>query len=430
MMRPKIVAALPMLLLLLVSAIPAPAREWTDSSGVFKVEAELVKVEGRTVYLRRTDGTVVRVPLAKLSTADRAFAARAKDTAGAQTGAAVLEDKLAEPVNFEFVDTPLADVLAYFRNLTDLHFHTDRRALAKAGIDPRQPVTARGRRMRFDHALGATLEPLELQWYVHRSGAIVVTAEAAAPVMTPRVYRLLQREPLDDIIEQITELIAPRTWEDVGGPGSVAPASASLLVIRQSHSVHRRIAERFAKRLAWVRVPAAAAGGDALEAALAAQTNAEFVDTPLEEIVNYLADLRRINVALDRTALDGAGVDARSPITFSAAGFPLADILDLMLLDLELAWIVDKGRVLITTPEEAETRMQVATHAIGGIRGASADAVADALRRTIAPATWSRVGGSGRIQESGRGKLAVRQSYPVQRQIRLLLAELEAASQR
>jgi hypothetical protein len=53
---------------------PGTLRTWSDSSGKFKVEAELVKIEDGQVVLRKRDGSVVRVPLDKLSREDRLFA--------------------------------------------------------------------------------------------------------------------------------------------------------------------------------------------------------------------------------------------------------------------------------------------------------------------------------------------------------------------
>ena len=61
---------------------PAVAREWTDDSGRFKVEADLVRVEGDAVVLRKADGNTVTVSLAKLGAADRRFPAIAAGEAG------------------------------------------------------------------------------------------------------------------------------------------------------------------------------------------------------------------------------------------------------------------------------------------------------------------------------------------------------------
>ena len=49
------------------------SRRWTDGTGRFSVEASLVDVKEGAVRLRKTDGTIIQVPLAKLSLADSKF---------------------------------------------------------------------------------------------------------------------------------------------------------------------------------------------------------------------------------------------------------------------------------------------------------------------------------------------------------------------
>ena len=48
-------------------------RKWTDVTGSFSVEAELVAVKAGYALLKRADGSEVSVPILKLSAADRAF---------------------------------------------------------------------------------------------------------------------------------------------------------------------------------------------------------------------------------------------------------------------------------------------------------------------------------------------------------------------
>ncbi len=61
------------LLLASASVCEAQARRWTDNSGKFSVEAELVEVKGDMVVLKKPDGSVVPVPIARLSEADRRY---------------------------------------------------------------------------------------------------------------------------------------------------------------------------------------------------------------------------------------------------------------------------------------------------------------------------------------------------------------------
>ncbi len=74
--------------LLLIAAFPALARKWTDSTGRYSVEAELVEVKGDNVVLRKADGQTLEVPLVKLSAVDREHVRQAEADHGAIDNAA------------------------------------------------------------------------------------------------------------------------------------------------------------------------------------------------------------------------------------------------------------------------------------------------------------------------------------------------------
>jgi len=57
----------------IAAAVVAEERTWTDKTGKFKVAGELVKVEDGNAFLRRADGKEIKVPLDRLSDADREF---------------------------------------------------------------------------------------------------------------------------------------------------------------------------------------------------------------------------------------------------------------------------------------------------------------------------------------------------------------------
>lgn len=59
--------------LALLLAMPAVAREWSDASGKFKIEAELADINAATVRLKRPGGEIASVPLARLSPADQDY---------------------------------------------------------------------------------------------------------------------------------------------------------------------------------------------------------------------------------------------------------------------------------------------------------------------------------------------------------------------
>jgi hypothetical protein len=55
------------------AALAQQSRTWTDNTGKFKLEAAFVEVKDGAVRLRRPDGRIVKLPLAKLSAADRRY---------------------------------------------------------------------------------------------------------------------------------------------------------------------------------------------------------------------------------------------------------------------------------------------------------------------------------------------------------------------
>lgn len=79
---------------------PVAAKEWTDSTGTYRTEAEFVEVRGQTVLLKKTDGVTISVPLDRLSQTDRDFIKQlATGAAGAGT--------LATEISFEREIRPL-----------------------------------------------------------------------------------------------------------------------------------------------------------------------------------------------------------------------------------------------------------------------------------------------------------------------------------
>ena len=66
---------------LLLAASPAWARKWTDNAGKFSVEAELVEIKDDSVVLKKSTGSLITVPIARLSAADRGYLRSLKQSA-------------------------------------------------------------------------------------------------------------------------------------------------------------------------------------------------------------------------------------------------------------------------------------------------------------------------------------------------------------
>lgn len=69
----RLLAACVSLLFLIVDATQAIGRVWTDSTGRYTLDAELVAFSDSTVVLKRADHELVAVPIERLSAQDRQF---------------------------------------------------------------------------------------------------------------------------------------------------------------------------------------------------------------------------------------------------------------------------------------------------------------------------------------------------------------------
>lgn len=83
----------------------------------------------------------------------------------------------------------------------------------------------------------------------------------------------------------------------------------------------------------------------------------DFEDTALEEIVDYLREEYQIEIQIDERGLDDLGLDSSEPVTVNLRNISLRSALRLMLKPLELTYVIDDEVLLITSEDEALTRL-------------------------------------------------------------------------
>ena len=92
-----------------------------------------------------------------------------------------------------------------------------------------------------------------------------------------------------------------------------------------------------------------------IRAALNEKANFDFVETPLKDVVMYFAEQHNIPIVLNAKTLEEASISPDTPVTKSVRGITLRSALNLVLRDLELAYVVENGVLTITTKEEAQS---------------------------------------------------------------------------
>jgi hypothetical protein len=165
----------------------------------------------------------------------------------------------------------------------------------------------------------------------------------------------------------------------------------------------------------------------------------EFVETPLNQITQVLAEDYKIPIQFDSSALDAVASSPEVEVTFNIANVSLRSALDLMLLNAgteDLTYIIDNEVLLITTHEEAEKRLETRVYRVDDLvvddqsdaswgYDADFDQLIDVIVATVDHESWMENGtGEGEIQPFAPGMLVVTQTRLTHSRVAALLESL------
>jgi hypothetical protein len=130
----------------------------------------------------------------------------------------------------------------------------------------------------------------------------------------------------------------------------------------------------------------------------------EFIETPLEQVVDFLKDQHDIPIGLDVSQLEGLGIGSDTPITLNLRGISLRSGMRSMLRPLKLDIAVINDVLMITTPEVAARVARVRVYAVTELIGddSSSLEIAQVVERVVA-----RHGGPVTFQGDGGGIFSV-----------------------
>jgi type II secretory pathway component GspD/PulD (secretin) len=175
-----------------------------------------------------------------------------------------------------------------------------------------------------------------------------------------------------------------------------------------------------------------------------------FNNTPLSEAIRDLRALTDdINIVFDEESLKEEGIRKDQPVSLSASGMTFRLVLNILLSNAKLAWVIENGAITITTEAYARSKRATVTYSVADLvipaendpsavralvgyavpKSESGQPLYELLIRlitqTIAPDSWSGEGGKGTIQYYPLGlALVVNQTRDVQEEIADLLQAL------
>lgn len=166
------------------------------------------------------------------------------------------EAALSRQVSVDFVDTPLRDFAAEIRRLAGVNCVLKIVQLAEATIQVDHPVNVTLSNVSIDTVLRHALRAIELSYLVE-DGVVLITSreDSQQPQnLVTRIYPVRDlvvthsmannraRFDFMPLMDLITSTVEPDSWQDVGGPASVAGSGNSdILVIVQRRDIHERI---------------------------------------------------------------------------------------------------------------------------------------------------------------------------------------------
>ena len=150
---------------------------------------------------------------------------------------------------------------------------------------------------------------------------------------------------------------------------------------------------------------------------------------PLSHVVELLTTIGGVPISFDPDAMEELDVTLSDPVTIKLAETTVGKALDAILAERKLAYVIDHGQVLITSPAEHRESLQKKRYTISDLVSSDARSIGELtelIERVITPDSWQRSGGRGTI-ESGDGVLVVNQTPSVHRRILVFCEKLRIA---
>ena len=158
-------------------------------------------------------------------------------------------EALDKPVDLQFVETPLNEVIDYLNDASDakIEIEFDTKALEDGGTSLETTINCQVKDIKLASALPLILEPLDLVAMIHNEVILITSSDKSEAELITRTYPvadLIGNNDYDSLVEAITSSVRTGSWEEVGGPATIVPVpNAKSLVISQSRREHGEVLE-------------------------------------------------------------------------------------------------------------------------------------------------------------------------------------------
>ncbi|QDU54876.1 FecR family protein [Aeoliella mucimassa] len=297
-----------------------------------------------------------------------------------------LPELLRRKATVDFSDSSLREVVEWLRSEQGFVVLVEQEALSNVGYLPGDPYSDQ----LNDEPIYLLLNRLrkhDMAWFYEDEILHITSAEVASEHVTTQPYNI--REHLDagydtdPLIDTVISTVASDSWVENGGPVGAINLIGDVLFVRQCDKEHLQLQALLEALLHNGRrtIIAEPLQHETLREKLKQEVSVKFRDTPLEEAVAELATETEADIRLEASALEGLRIRLRQPVTITIDKRPLATVLQAMLLDLKLTYVIQDGVIWITSQEEAGRVLKTAVFDVRDLcrDNSEADALIEAI---------------------------------------------------
>jgi len=140
------------------------------------------------------------------------------------------------PISVNFQQTPLRNCIKQISELAQLKLSINESSMSESGISPDSPITLKLENVRAETVLKLMLRPLALGIVTDKENVSVTSRQDANQTLVSAEHNIggILGNNLSPIIQLITTVIAPDSWEQNGGNASISIKPPSSISVRQT----------------------------------------------------------------------------------------------------------------------------------------------------------------------------------------------------
>jgi hypothetical protein len=258
------------------------------------------------------------------------------------------------------------------------------------------------------------LKSAGIYWFVEDDILYLTTEATAQKKLQTQSYTL--GDLLDAgfskqaVIITLESCFEPRSWESAGGVASLQWLG-DVLFVRQNYEGQLMVASTLAAlkdhgRRTWINE-------SVFDQAIRKQWNASvtlsFNQQPLSKVVQSLAETSQVDIRLDYQSLADDKIRDKTLVSLNVANRSVTSALDLLVLELNAAWIYENGVVWVVGRDSVNRRRKVAVMDVRDLcrDAGESGALGQAIESQSNGDHWESRGGVGAIRFPRSGTMSI-----------------------